>query len=254
MGWFLTNNEPFSVVVGASGGLGLEVTKRLAKEGRRVLAVSRDFTTVEEEFQTLRYEGYDVSQIIADLSKTESIERLRAQLTCKARTLIVVAGSGRPTKGDTLADKFAHSFEINVAPVLNSWEACRDSLEIEEGSSCVFISTIASLEDIGAPMEYSAAKAMLHPTVKLLSRRHPRVKFSLVVPGNFDSPNSIWRQRAQENPEGLEKYLVENVPIRRLGTLDEIADLVIHCAKNENFFLTGGTYIADGGQSRGFFV
>jgi 3-oxoacyl-[acyl-carrier protein] reductase len=116
----------------------------------------------------------------------------------------------------------------------------------------VCVSSICGLAALGAPVTYSAAKAALNATVRGLARplAHEGIRINAVAPGNILFDGGTWARKLAENKSDVEDMLAREVPLRRLGTPGEIADVVAFLASPRAAFITGTVIVADGGQLR----
>jgi 3-oxoacyl-[acyl-carrier protein] reductase len=116
----------------------------------------------------------------------------------------------------------------------------------------VCVSSICGLAALGAPVTYSAAKAALNATVRGLARplALEGIRINAVAPGNILSPDGTWARKLAENRPAVDEMLARDVPMRRLGKPEEIADIVAFLASPRAAFITGTVIVADGGQLR----
>jgi NAD(P)-dependent dehydrogenase (short-subunit alcohol dehydrogenase family) len=125
-------------------------------------------------------------------------------------------------------------------------------LEDSKGS-IVCISSICGVEHIpGAPITYSVAKNALNAYIKFASFPLAKkgIKINGVVPGNINFPGSVWEKKLKENPREVKKMIKDSVPLNKLGSPLDIANLVTFLSSSENKFSTGSLFYSDGGQTR----
>jgi len=122
----------------------------------------------------------------------------------------------------------------------------------ESAGNIVFVSSITGVEATTAPLPYSAAKAALLNYSKNLSRQVAKqgIRVNCIAPGNILFPGGSWERRLNDQPDATREYLAAEVPMKRLGTPEEIADLVTFLCSVRASFITGACFIADGGQTR----
>jgi 3-oxoacyl-[acyl-carrier protein] reductase len=115
------------------------------------------------------------------------------------------------------------------------------------------VSSIAGSEAIGAPTDYSTAKAAIIAFAKNLSTKlAPNIRVNTVLPGNVLTSRGTWASRLADNPDDVEKMLKDKVPLRRLASPEEIAESIIFLLSERSSFTTGAVLRVDGGQSVGY--
>lgn len=244
-----------AVVVGGSSGIGAAVVSKFLKQNYRVTAVSRNNSNLTNMIEELPEEKRsDVQSLALDVSLHSESALLSKACGPLVDSLVVTVGNGSPSSKRTLNEKFLDSIKHNVSPCLNSWEALKNEVTRSNVASVVFVSSIASFEHIGAPVEYAMSKATLAPLVGSLARENAPVRFNLVSPGNVLTENSVWKKRLVEDEVDLSRQIKESVPLSRLADPIEIASVVYFLASAESSFVTGANFVADGGQTKAFNV
>ena len=76
------------------------------------------------------------------------------------------------------------------------------------------------------------------------------MRVNAVAPGNILFEGGSWARNREARPEGIERWIRREVALKRFGTVEEIADVVTFLASPRAAFVTGATWIADGGQVR----
>jgi 3-oxoacyl-[acyl-carrier protein] reductase len=120
------------------------------------------------------------------------------------------------------------------------------------GGSILFIASIVAVEATQAPLPYSSAKAALVNYSKNLSRilAADKIRMNCLAPGNILFPGGNWERHLESRREQVEHYIATEVPQKRFGTPEEIADFAAYLVSPVSEFATGGCYIMDGGQTR----
>jgi len=239
-----------ALVLGGTSGLGLKSAIELASRGFDICIAGRDPERLENAVQAVTSEtGKPIRGFAVDAASSDSVNLIRAEVGEYLDALVICVGSGRPVNSGTLAGDLNASLQKNFIPILNAWDAVCEPLKQSNGSA-VIVSSIAGIEDLGAPVEYSLSKSLIAPFVRLVARRTPEVRVNAIAPGNILTESSAWSIRKSEDPDALERFLHDNVPLSRLSSPEEIAVLVSDMASGRFPFMTGTTVVIDGGQTR----
>jgi len=244
------------VVVGGRQGIGLSIVKNFLREGSVVHVISRtiDLSLVDdlEHRYTSRIFFYQ-----ADATLEESLflafKKILINSNFKIDILISNVGNGSGIV-DYIPDEMEWeiSWNNNFKSALNSVRVF-SSIITECKGSITFISSIAGIEHLGAPVSYSTAKSALNAFAKSLSYQFsPDVRVNVVAPGNIFIENGVWHKKLNQNSESVEKMLRDKVPLQRFGLPDEVSDLVVFISSNRASFITGACFVIDGGQTVGY--
>ncbi len=242
-----------ALVTGSSRGIGRAIALALEREGCRVAINGRDADALA---QAARGFQCPPLAVVGDVSVPADAGRVVQQVLAHFGQIdIVVAnvGGGRsvpPGKED--AAEWQRVFALNLWSTTNTVEAARAALAQTRGC-IVCVSSICGNGVIpGAPVTYSVAKAALHAYVAGIARPlgADGVRILAVAPGNVLFPGSVWERKLGEDAAAVDRMLHADVPLARLGSVDEIADLVLVAASPRSGFATGCVWTLDGGQSR----
>tara|TARA_B100000579_G_C22823318_1_gene851755 strand:+ start:862 stop:1620 length:759 start_codon:yes stop_codon:yes gene_type:complete len=239
-------------ISGSSKGIGLSIALKFMNEGANVIINSRNSDDLIE--LTNKYKSLDY--IEGDVSKTDDAVKIASFISQKFNQLDVLicnVGSGKSVpQGEENYEEWQKTFSKNFFSTTNIVEATKHLLEKSKGC-IVCISSICALEHIpNAPVTYSVAKNAINSYVKFqsfpLSKKGIRI--NSVAPGNINFPGSTWEKKINENPLEVKKMIKENVPMQRLGSTDDIANLVLFLSSDLSNFTTGSIFTSDGGQTR----
>ena len=89
--------------------------------------------------------------------------------------------------------------------------------------------------------------------VKILSKKYgSRVRVNAIAPGNIIFKGSVWDKKIKANKKKVLNYIKENVPQKRFGRPQEVADLAIFLSSDKAGFISGEIINIDGGQTNNF--
>jgi 2-deoxy-D-gluconate 3-dehydrogenase len=237
-------------VLGAAGGIGASVVRRLTSRGHAVVAVGRSTRSVAAVTGPLRDQGHEVAELALDLSATTGGDALvPAALEAFGRLDAVVntAAVYRPSPATALdPDEWARTMEVNLrGPLLVTSSVARHFVQQGFGR-IVHISSITAFVSRGDYTLYEASKAgLVAATRSMAVELAPHgVVVNSVAPGWIRTPMSE-EFLAQCPPEAI----ADLIPVGRVGEPDEIAEVTGWLATDSPGFLTGQTIVVDGGQT-----
>ena len=247
-------------IAGSSRGIGLAVAKAFLREGARIVISGRHAESLQAAQATLA-SAAEPSRVLAvqgDLTDPVDIQRALGHIMDAYGGIDAVVaniGSGSARGGwDVSLDEWRSVLTTNLLGGMALASAALPQLIARSGGSLTFISSIAGREAIDAPVTYSAAKAALQGAVKSLSRlvATQGIRVNAIAPGNIRFPGGSWEQQLAERPEQVDAYIRSEVPMRRFGQPEEVADAVVFLASPRSSFITGACLVVDGGQTRSF--
>lgn len=242
------------LVTGSSRGIGLAIAFAFLAHGCRVIINSRN----EEELKNivLKANNKNLSYICGDVSDNLIARKIVSQVIRKYQKLDVVVcnvGSGVSVlPGEENCSEWQRVFAINLWSTTNIVEHAKEYLALSKGS-VICISSICGLEVIpNAPVTYSAAKAALNAFVKGISRPFGAIgiRINAVAVGNIIFDGSVWEQKLKDDENKTKTFINNEVPLRRFGVPDDVAETVIWLSSSGANFVTGSVVVVDGGQVR----
>lgn len=241
-----------ALVTGASRGIGLAIATALHREGCCVALNARQLNPLQQASSQLP----GSLPISGDVSCFPEAQRVMAEVIAawgRLDILICNVGSGRSVPpGAETPEEWQRMFALNLWSTTNMVTAATEALALTQGT-IVCISSICGVEVIpGAPVTYSAAKAALNAYVRGMARPlgQQGVRINAIAPGNILFEGSVWARKLQEDAAAVTSMLHRDVALRRLGTPEEIANLVCYLASPRANFATGALWTLDGGQVR----
>jgi len=239
-----------ALITGSSRGIGLAIAKGLFDEGCKVAFNSRN----KEELKRVAANFAGSIAVAGDVTKISDAKRIVSEVRNvfgKIDILVCNVGGGKSViPGEETPAEWQRVFELNLWSATNAVAAAQSAL-VESKGVIVCISSICGLEVIpAAPITYSAAKAALHAYVRGIARPLGKqgIRINAIASGNILFEGSIWSKKMSNNIEEVRSMLHQNVALNRLGTPQEVANLVVYLASDKASFATGGVWTLDGGQ------
>ncbi len=244
------------VITGGTKGIGLSTAKGFLAEGARVHIIARNADNdAVNELKTSYPSRVFFYQCDAVNEENMNIVLQAIKQNAASGIDVVVAnvGSGKSQIVPiSESEQWKKTWDTNFTTALNCARTFSPELTLTKGV-LIFISSIAGLEFIGAPTDYTTAKSAIHAFAKSLSYRlAPDVRVNVVAPGNIWIKDGTWDRKMNEDPQKFTNMLNEKVPLKRLGQAKEVSDLVLFLSSPRASFITGALFVVDGGQTTSF--
>ncbi len=230
-----------AIVTGGAGGIGQAINRRLVAAGYRVVAgdlaaAIADDDPAGEGITAVEMDVRDQGSVDAAVAVATALGQLRAVVNCAGLVRFTPVAEAGEAEMEIL-------WQVNVAGMARVNKACQAHLG--EGAAIVNIASLTGLIGrlTGASM-YGATKAgVMAYTRYLACELAPAVRVNCLAPGYIAVPMSA----SMRAVSGGEEALIPTVPLRRLGTVDEMAEIVEFLLSDRSSYINGTTIVADGG-------
>jgi 3-oxoacyl-[acyl-carrier protein] reductase len=247
------------LVTGSARGLGRAIAEGFLAEGASVVITDIDKERINHAVSLLG-SGFGAERVLSfhgDFTKDDVIDECILKTIERFRridVLIANLGSGKGSLDWKISESDWNAMtDINFNGARKITNAVVPYMIENNYGSIVYISSIAGVEVIGAPIHYSVAKASLIALAKNLSKKLARnnIRANVVCPGNIYFEEGTWDFKLRENREKVLEMIEKTVPMNRFAAPEEVASIVLFLASEKASFITGSSIIADGGQTVG---
>ena len=240
-----------AVITGGNSGIGLATAKRFVSEGANVFIFGRRQNEIDAGVSEI---GKNVIGIQGDVSNLADLDRLFDIVKDQKGHLdILFANAGIAQfapLGEISEEHFDKIFRINVKGLLFTVQKALPILE--EGGSIILNASIGSSKGVGGSSVYSATKAAVRSFARTwtVDLRDRKIRVNAISPGPIDTPIFSSITQNKEQSELFKKNIVNAVPMKRMGSPDEVAKVVSFLASDESSYVTGIELFVDGGLAQ----
>ncbi len=241
------------LLTGASSGIGEVAAMRYAEEGAHLVLAARREKEGEAVAEQARAKGVDAIFVKTDVANPEDCRNLvRAAVAHFGR--IDVACNNAGIEGDIIPiveqsdDNFERVIDINVKGTWYCMQAqLQQMVEQGHGGAVVNIGSVASLIGFPGAAAYSASKHAMVGMTKVAAQEYAEagVRVNLVCPALIETTMADRFTGGKETD--VEAYIMSLTPMRRRGTPEEVAELILWLSDDVASYVTGASYPVDGG-------
>ena len=237
-----------AIVAGGASGIGLAIAKKLHGLGVKVVLCDLDGKKLEAARKST---GKNCRVICADVSDLAAVEAAFTKLTRQTGPIDILINSAGVTG---ITNVKSHEvdpanvdfvFRVNFFGSFNTTRAVLPGMLRQKYGRILHIASIAGKEGNAGMMAYSASKAAVIGMTK--SQGKELAETGVTV--NALAPAVIRTAMVDAMPPAQVTYMTDKIPMKRCGTLEEIADLAAFIVSAEASFTTGFTFDLSGGRA-----
>lgn len=241
-----------AVVTGGNAGIGEAIAKRFADEGASVVVTGRRQQELGRVAAVIRLNKGKVLGVAGSVTdEAHAQDVVRRTIDSFGRIDILVNNAGIGAFGKRLHEtddaSWADVLAVNLTGVFRMTRAVIPQMLKQGQGSIVNISSIASLVGLSGLAAYATSKGGLDSLTRALAVEYANegIRCNVVNPGLIDTPMAA---PLMANPDMLQPILAQYA-IRRPGTPEEVANMVLYLASDEAAWVTGATFPIDGGMT-----
>lgn len=235
-------------MTGSSRGIGAAVAKALAVQGAKVVVNHRNSQEgAEGVAAAIKASGGEATVIQANVSQSDEAQGLiKATIDTYGQIDILVnnAGTTRDTLLITMKDEdWELVLKINLSSVYNCSKAAVRPMVKRRSGRIINMTSVVGLAGQAGQTNYAAAKAGIIGFTKSLAKEvgSRNITVNAVAPGYV--PTAL----TEVLPDEMLETAVQNTPLGRLGSVEDVANAVVFLASDEASFITGQVLTVDGG-------
>lgn len=250
-------HDKVAVITGAASGIGRACALALARDGARVAIADRDANATHMVVEGIKSWGGQAIGIIANVSQESDAARIAAETVSAWDGIDILVNNAavqaRGTVESTPLDRWNETIAINLTSVYLVSRFIVPEMRRRGGGSIINIAAIQGLVTEPNLSAYTASKGGVLALTRTMALDYASegIRVNSICPGVINTPllRESLRLSGHANPDEHLPALARAQPIGRLGSPEEVAELVLFLASSHASFITGSTYTVDGGAA-----
>ena len=235
-----------ALITGAGTGLGLAIARRLAAEGVRLALIDINARRLQEVREELGCPIYTV-----DITREADVARVIGEIAADYGRIDILVNSAGITGHTNLKSHETDTANLRLVFDVNFMGSyytskCALPLMLQQGYGRVLhIASIAGKEGNAGMLAYSASKAAVIAMTKVQGKEYAETGITV----NALAPAVIRTDLVDALPPEQVKYMTDKIPMKRCGTLEEVAGMAAYIVSPQNSFTTGFVFDLSGGRA-----
>lgn len=235
-----------AVVTGAAQGIGFETAKRFLENGAQVALVDIQADKLAQSKKNLESMGGKVESFPLDISKKEDVAKVVESILQTFSSIDILVNNAGILRDATLLKmeekQFDQVIDVHLKGSFLLTQACAKFMSEKKYGKIVNLSSVASRGNFGQT-NYSAAKAGIIGMTKTWALELSRYNINV----NAIAPGLIETDMTRSIPQPVLENLVSKIPLKRMGSVTEIANLICFLCSDESAYIQGEVIHINGG-------
>lgn len=244
--------QKVALVTGGTGGIGTAICKELADLGLKVASNYRDPEKGQAWQESCKKDGYEFFITQGDVRDFDACERMIGEITEAVDPVDVLVNNAGITRDTTFhkmdPEQWNTVIDTNLSSVFNVTRHAISGMRERQYGRVINIASINGQRGQYGQANYAAAKAGMHGFTMALAQE--TAKLGITV--NTVSPGYIATDMVMAVPERVREKIIEQIPMGRLGTPEDVANVVGFLVTDKALFITGANLSVNGGHYMGW--
>jgi len=243
------SEKRLAVVTGAARGIGRAVVLELLKQGREVAGIDIMADQLTELESVVKEAGYSVITKCVDITDTEKYTETLESLADEYGGIGILVNNAGITRDGLLLrmsdEDFDKVIEVNLRAAFVGMRVAARSMMRNRFGRIISMSSVSGVIGNAGQANYSASKAGLIGMTKTVARELAGKN----VTANCVAPGFIATEMTEKLPEMVKEAAKKLIPLKRMGTVEDIANAVAFLASDASGYITGQVLCVDGGMA-----
>lgn len=245
-----------AVITGGAMGNGLGIVKVFLRYGAKVIIL--DYSDeITNTVNNLKAEGYEVEGYKVDIRNKEAVYNAIDEVTRKYTNIDVLvnnAGVCHLETFENMSDEIRDfHFDINIKGTWNVTKACLPYMKNRKASIVNLSSVTGPMVADSGEVAYATTKSAIQGFTKGLAAElvNDDIRVNAILPGYIHTPmvDNMAKLSNPENPTSVVDGIASAIPMKRLGTIEELGELAAFLASEESSYITAQGIVIDGGST-----
>jgi NAD(P)-dependent dehydrogenase (short-subunit alcohol dehydrogenase family) len=237
-----------AIITGAASGIGRATAKRFAQEGARVVIADINEAGGQSCVVEIQQGGGEAMFVKTDVGREEDLRRMVESTVAAYGGLDILHNNAYWTEAksalETTVDNWQRTLDVTLRAAFLGAKYAIPHIQARGGGVILNTASIHSIVGFTGFAAYQAAKGgLLSLTRALALELAPTIRVAAILPGAIDTP----AVRISEDIAGALGDLIAQIPLKRLGRPEEIANTALFLASDEGSYITGTGIVVDGG-------
>lgn len=244
-----------AIITGAASGIGRASALLFSREGARIVVVDIDEIGGIETVNAIKAQGGEAILVRTNVSQEKDVEHMAETAASAFGIINILFNNAAVASFKSILEideaEIDRVINVNLKGNIFCSKAVIPYMKRIGGGSIVNTASITGI--VGAPgmAAYTASKGAIITLTRTmaLEQAEENIRVNCICPASIDTEMLRSAFKRTEDPLRAREQNIKRHPLGRLGTPEDVAYLALFLASNESSFITGGTYVIDGGAS-----